>query len=309
MVFVVGEEYNGKLLRDFIRSGCSVSRKTLCALKEKNDGILLNGTRVTVRAVVKAGDEVSLAIEDTAFDENPYVCAEGTMPPIAYEDDSVIAVNKPAGMPTHTSFGHYGDALSNAVCGYLKSKGLPFVFRAVNRLDLDTSGIVLIAKNKYYSSILSKSLGNGEFVKTYIAVVDGDIPDSGVIEGYIEREGKSIIKRCFSKTPTPEGEYSLTEYKTLAEKQGKRVLLVSPKTGRTHQIRVHLASIGAPIIGDTMYGGASSLIPRQALHAYSLTFPSPITKKAVTVYAPLTEDIVSLLDCFSLSIELNNDEN
>lgn len=309
MIFVVGEEYDGKLLRDFIRSGCSVSRKTLCALKSKNDGILLNGVRVTVRATLKAGDEISLAIEDEDADENPYVCASGEMPPIVYEDEAVIAVNKPAGMPTHTSFGHYGDALSNAVCGYLKSRGQPFVFRAVNRLDLDTSGIVLIAKNKYYSSILSKSLENGEFVKTYIAAVDGTIPESGVIEGYIEREGESIIKRRFSKTPTLNGEYSLTEYKTLSVNEGKRVLLVTPKTGRTHQIRVHLSSIGAPIEGDTMYGTMSPYIGRQALHAYSLTFPSPITKEAVTVYAPLSEDIVSLLERFSLSTELSKDEN
>ena len=163
MVFIVDEFWNGRLLRDYLRSGCGVSRKTLCKLKALDNGILLNGQRVTVRAVIKSGDTVELSVEDEESDENPYVVPIGEMPPIVYEDEAVIAVNKPAGMPTHTSFGHYEDSLSNAVCLYLKKQGKPFVFRAINRLDCDTSGIVLIAKNRYYASVLSASLEKGEF--------------------------------------------------------------------------------------------------------------------------------------------------
>lgn len=306
MIFTVTNEFDGKVLREFLRIKCAVSRKTLCKLKTLENGILLNGNRVTVRATVRVGDTVSIAVEDCESDENPYVKATGKMPQIVYEDDAVIAVNKPAGMPTHTSFGHYEDALSNSVCGYFSGKGIPFVFRAINRLDRDTSGIVLIAKNKYYASILSKSLKNGEFEKKYIALTEGEISDSGKIEGYIAREGESIIKRRFSAEEIEGGEYSVTEYKVFSRSKDKSLVIVRPITGRTHQIRVHLASIGASIVGDTMYGKSSELICRQALHAYSLSFPSPITKERMTVVAPLSSDIKAVADkyCLDLPMEL-----
>jgi len=306
MIFKVTEDYDGKLLRDFLRAGLKVSRKTLCMLKAREDGIMLNGSSVTVRATVHTGDEVALKIEDCEQDENPNVFANGSMPPIVYEDEAVLVVNKPAGMPTHTSFGHYDDALSNAVCAYLKSKGQPFVFRAVNRLDADTSGAVLIAKNKYYSSILSKSLENGEFEKTYIAVTDCSLTENGSIKGYIAREGESIIKRRFSPEPIENGEYSSTEYEVLCSNNKASLLKVTPITGRTHQIRVHLSSLGASITGDSMYGSKSALIARQALHAYSLTFPSPLTRGRIKVYAPLPEDIKSLINTYSLEFSEEN---
>ena len=306
MVFEVTENYDGKLLRDFLRIGCKVSRKALCGLKACENGIMLNGKSVTVRATVHTGDEVAIKIEDCEQDENPYVFAIGSMPPIVYEDEAVLVVSKPAGMPTHTSFGHYDDALSNAVCAYLKSKGQPFVFRAVNRLDADTSGLVLIAKNKYYSSILSKSLENGEFEKTYIAVTDGYLTGNGSIKGYIAREGESIIKRRFSPEPIENGEYSHTEYEVLCSNNEASVLKVTPITGRTHQLRVHLSSLGASIIGDSMYGSKSDLIARQALHAYSLTFPSPLTRNKMTVYATLPDDIRLVLKACSLELTEEN---
>lgn len=304
MIFKVDEAWDGRLLRDYLRSGCGVSRKTLCKLKTLENGIMLNGQRVTVRAVLKAGDKVEIAVEDCEEDENPYVVPMGEMPPIVYEDEAVIAVNKPSGMPTHTSFGHYGDSLSNAVCLYLKNKGLPFVFRAINRLDCDTSGIVLIAKNRYYASILAASLEKGEFEKTYLAVASGKTTDFGKVEGYIAREGESIIKRCFSSTQTEGSDYSLTEYRTLDSNGAASLIEVKPITGRTHQIRVHMAAIGHPLIGDTMYGEQSELISRQALHAFALSFPSPIDGGRITVKAPLPDDILSVMQSVSLNKEI-----
>ena len=296
MVFKVTEGYDSKPLRDFIRTGCAVSRNTLCKLKQIEDGILLNGESVTVRAIIHTGDTVTLMIEDRGEDENPDVMAGGILPPIIYEDDAMIAFNKPAGMPTHTSFGHYDDSLSNAVCGYMKSKGLSFVFRAINRLDSDTSGVVIVAKNRYYAGILCDSLKKGMFRKTYVAVTNGTPPEQGRIEGYIAREGKSIIKRYFSKTPVDDGEYSLTEYRRISSSQDASVLLVRPITGRTHQIRVHLSSIGFPIIGDTMYGSKDEDICRQALHASELSLPSPITGELITLRAELPADIMRVCE-------------
>ena len=295
MTFIVNELWDGRLLRDYLRTECMVSRKTLVKLKALDNGILLNGKSVTVRAVLKCGDSVEISVQDSLQDENPYVIPTGDMPPIIYEDEAIIAVNKPAGMPTHTSFGHYGDSLSNAVCLYLKNKGIPFVFRAINRLDRDTSGIVLIAKNRYYAGILSKSLQNGCFRKSYLAVVHGMVGKGGKIEGYITREGESIIKRCLYSQQVEGSDYSLTEYNVVEQNDKATLLLVTPITGRTHQIRVHMASIGHSIIGDTMYGEESAEISRQALHAYSLKFPSPINGEEISLTAPLTDDMKTLV--------------
>lgn len=291
-------------LSDFIRKECGVSRSALVKLKGLDEGIMLNGKRSTVAVGVRSGDVLTLALEDRAEERNPFVSAEGEMPDIIYEDDAVMAVNKPYGMPTHTSHGHRSDSLANAVCAYYEGKGIPFVFRAVNRLDLDTSGIVLIAKNRYYSSILSRSLENGEFSKSYIAVLDGDVPESGEISGYISREAESVIKRRLLSQKTEGADYSLTRYKRIASSDGASAVIAYPITGRTHQLRVHFSSLGSPICGDTMYGRASEGISRQALHAYELTFPSPINGETLTVRADVPDDIKKLAEALKLDIDI-----
>ena len=301
MTFNVTEKYDNTRLSVFIREACGVSRATLIKLKKLDNGIMLNGAKVTVAVTVKTGDEVALAIEDREDEINPFVTAAGEMPEVVYEDEAVIAVNKPYGMPTHTSHGHRDDSLANSVCAYYAKKGQPFVFRAVNRLDLDTSGVVLIAKNRYYANILSRAMENGEFSKKYLAILDGEIPEKGEIEGYISREGESIIKRTLNATETAGSDYSLTRYERISASNGASVVLATPVTGRTHQLRVHFASIGAPIYGDTMYGKASSLIGRQALHACELTFPSPITGETITVKADMPQDMKMLINALGLN--------
>lgn len=291
MTFCVPKAYDGKLMREFIRGACGVTHGMLVRLKKIPGGILLNGEPVTVRAVLSERDRVSLMIEDSENDVNPYVSACGEMPEILYEDDAVIVVNKPCGMPTHTSLGHRDDSLANRVCAYYKERGVPFVFRAVNRLDKDTSGAVLIAKNAFYAAKLSAAIAEGGTEKRYFALLCGDVEAEGRIEGYIKREDKSIIKRSFSRSPSEGADYSLTEYVRISAKNGISAVALALKTGRTHQIRVHVASLGAPILGDTLYGKESELIKRQALHAYFLAFPSPINGETVTVRAPLPKDI------------------
>lgn len=302
MIFSVPDEYEGKALLEFIRSYCGVSRSALIKLKKLPMGITVNGEHATVRAVLKKGDAVVLQLEDSENDVNPYVETVGVMPAILYEDEAVIAVNKPPFMPTHTSYLHRDDALSNAVCLYMKNKGEPFVFRAVNRLDRDTSGVVLIAKNRFYSSKLSKSLEKGEFRKTYIALLVGKIDASGRIEGYIRREGESIVKRVFENESSVGSDYSVTDYKTLSYTENNSLIQAYPITGRTHQLRLHFASLGAPICGDTMYGNESDIINRHALHAYSLSFPSPIDNSIITVHAKLPEDMKKTAEKLGLDI-------
>jgi 23S rRNA pseudouridine1911/1915/1917 synthase len=304
MEFIIDEKNNGKILRDYIRTECGISRGLLAKLKKTENGIVLNGACVTVRAVLKTGDTVTLKTEDTAQDVNPYVEPMGDLPPVIYEDEAVLVVNKPSGMPTHTSFGHYGDALSNAVCAYMQNKGEPFVFRAINRLDRDTSGAVLIAKNRHYAAILSQAMARAEITKRYVAVTDGVPAEKGRIEGYILREGQSIIKRKLASEMSEGSEYSVTEYETVSAVNGKALVRLNPVTGRTHQLRLHLASVGCPICGDTMYGYESPLIGRQALHAYYLCFPSPVNGEAIKVYCEPSDDILKLAARFGLDAEL-----
>ena len=302
MTFSVPPEYEGKALLEFIRNYCGVSRGALVKLKKLPHGITVNGEHATVRFVVKSGDTVILQLEDRESDVNPHVEMIGEMPEILYEDESVIAVNKPPFMPTHTSYLHRDDALSNAVCLYMNNKGEPFVFRAVNRLDRDTSGVVLIAKNRFYASKLSKSLEKGEFKKTYIAILDGSVCESGRIEGYIRREGQSIVKRVFEKEFSDGADYSVTEYETICVGSSASIVKAFPVTGRTHQLRLHFASLGASICGDSMYGKESELIDRHALHAYTLSFPSPIDDRVITVRAPIPDDMRSAAEKLELNV-------
>ena len=290
MLTVISSEYDGMILREYLRNVLRLSRAELTELKKRDDGILLNGVRVTVRALLKDGDELVLSRDDIDS-------SEGVKPvplplDILYEDDDVIALNKPPFMPTHPSHEHQSDTLANALAYYFESKGIPFVFRAVNRLDRDTSGVVLVAKNKNSAFVLAKQIAEFKVTKKYIAIVDGEVLSSGKIGGNIRRIEDGKMRRGVF----PDGQYALTEYEVLGVKNGLSALLVSPKTGRTHQIRVHTSYIGHPILGDTLYGNenGSELISRQALHAYSLTFSLPSNNETITVTAPLPSDMASI---------------
>ncbi len=292
MTAEISQEYNGYLLRDYLKSVIRLSRAELTELKKREDGIILNGERVTVRTVLKAGDILTLSRDDTAS-------SGGIMPiempiNIIYEDSDIIALNKPPFMPTHPSHEHQSDTLANGLSHYFAQKGIPFVFRAVNRLDRDTSGIVLVAKNKGSAFKLSKEISDFKVTKRYIAITEGLISENGRIEANIRRLCESKMKRGVC----PDGQYALTEYEVIANKNGLSVLLVTPKTGRTHQIRVHLSYIGHPMIGDTLYGdgSGSDRIGRQALHAYSLTFTHPTKDKEITLTAPLPSDMAALTE-------------
>ena len=292
MDFLVDKAFDGRFLRDFLFKKLELSRSIVTDLKKK-DGISINGEKVTVRRPLHSGDTVSLDIEDTYAD-----CDESLFPSplpldIIYEDEYVIAVNKPPYMPTHLSHGHRLDTLANALKYEFDKRGKPFVMRAVNRLDVDTSGIVIIAKNRYAADRFAKTNANINYEKLYVALCHGDIEGEGEIKSYIRRVEESIITRA-SYSEGKDSEFAHTRYRVLQKIGGISVVECEPVTGRTHQLRVHLSSVGAPIVGDDMYGGGQDM-PRQALHAGILRFIHPFTKEKVELRAPLPEDMKKYL--------------
>ncbi len=295
MIFTIPPQYNGKTLKELLKKELVLSRAAITALKVREDGMLLDGKRVTVRALLSEGQTLSLAVEDRAEDENLSIKPVFMPLSVLYEDGDVIALNKPSGMPTHPSKKHQEDTLANGLVYYYREKGVPFVFRAINRLDRDTSGCVLVAKNKNAAYFLSRRLST-EFEKKYTAIACGRLEQSGTVEANIIRAEESKIKRRACESY--EGQPARTEYVPLRyiEKEDITVLSVTPVTGRTHQIRVHLSHIGHPILGDTLYGSPSgdSRISRQALHCSQLGFPLPSGGR-ISVIAPLYSDMETIL--------------
>ena len=292
MEIICGKEFNGKTVKSLLAE-LKISAKTITALKKKPLGITVDGQHVTVRHVLKCGEALTLDISDGQSSQN--IVPSPLPVEILLEDESVIAANKPPFMPTPPSHGHYDDTLANALCYRMQQSGEPFVFRPVNRLDRNTSGVVLIAKNRVSAASLSESLQKGLITKKYLAILDG-VPaeKSGKIETYIRRRQESIIYREVCEK-TPDADYALTEYEIIEVSGGHSLVIASPITGRTHQLRLHFAHIGCPIIGDDLYGLESGMIGRQALHAYSLDFPCPRSGEKIHVRAPLPEDLKEAL--------------
>ena len=307
MIYKISAEENGKTVKEILRYGVGLSLAFTKQLKFLDNGIMLNGEKVTVRRTVSAGDILFLATEDIQKDG---VLTPTPLPlDIAYEDEYIVMPNKSADMPTHPSHNHRGDTLADALAYKYQEEGIPFVFRAISRLDRNTSGILLIAKDRISASRLSASMKNGDINKKYIAILEGELDfDEGTIDTYIKREAESIIFRRVCKE-NEGGDRAITKYKLLAKSNGYSLVLASPITGRTHQLRVHFSHMGAPILGDDMYGNESPLISRHALHALSLEFIHPKTNTPITVCAPPSEDIsrviVELFGSEALSTVIN----
>jgi len=259
------------LMRDFLHS---LKLSTTVIKEAKRAGIFLNGVPVTVRATVNQSDLVEVYVSESRSDGIPPMDIPLT---VLYEDDDVLAVDKPTNMPTHPSKGNNLPTLANAVMAYY---GGNFVFRSVNRLDRDTSGVVIIAKNKLSASALSRSMKNGEWQKTYHALVSG-VPKekSAIIDAPIERVCEGNIKRCVRE----DGKRAITEYKTVEEYGDSALLEISLKTGRTHQIRVHMAHLGHPLVSDFLYGTPSE--KEYYLRCKEITFPHPKSNKKLIIKA------------------------
>lgn len=290
MQFIVNEAENGKTVREFLKLH-GISAALTARLKRLDRGIVLGGTRVTVRAILKTGDLLALAIEDEAANEK--------LVPFAREVETVLeapdflVVNKPPYMPTHPSHGHFDDTLANALVWQYRDTAPHFRPRFVNRLDRNTSGAVLVARHAHAAAWLSRAMAAGEIKKTYFAVVCGTIEGETVLKTGIRRREESIIFR--ETCAIGEGDLAITHITPLCQKNGYTLVRLTPETGRTHQLRVHLAYLGTPILGDDLYGSPSPLLARHALHAATLTFPVPENGQAVHVFAPVPPDMGEIL--------------
>lgn len=267
------------------------SRHVITHLKKTEEGILLNGVWAYTSQKLQENDQLVIKlIEETS--------SESILPvkmnlSILYEDEDILIIDKPANLSIHPSQNHFNDTLANALAYYFKEKNEPFIYRCVNRLDRDTSGLVLLAKNKLSSCILSDQVANREISRTYLAVVEGKTESTGRIDAPIGRKSGSTIER---RVDFEYGDHAVTHYKRLFYENGYSLLEVHLETGRTHQIRIHMSYIGHPLPGDYLYNPNYDRINRQALHSYSLTFLHPITKEQLTFTAPLPEDITAIFN-------------
>ena len=298
MEFTIDQAHHGKTVLSYVKYTLRISSRMLTVLKQTEDGITVNGEHVTVRHILSEGDVLGLAIDDTAERASHNVPPSDIPLDVLYEDAHVIAMNKPPHMPTHPSHNHHDDTLANALAHRYAEAGVPFVFRPMGRLDRNTSGIVLAAKDKVASGTLTAAIKAGEVHKTYLAIATGELPVDGqvhTIECGIRRMADSVIMRTTCPESTDPSEASITDYEVLDAHDGLSLVRVKPRTGRTHQIRVHFAYIGHPLLGDDLYGTPDARIDRHALHALSLEFPLPFADTRKCLEAPVAQDMQVLI--------------
>ncbi len=262
-----------------------LSDRLITKLK-KNKKIYLNNKETYTKQKVISGDVVSFILD---FDEDNSNIVPSNIPlDIIYEDEYLLILNKPAGIAIHPSILHYDNSLSNGVKFYFDKIKLNKKIRIVNRLDRNTSGIVIFAKNEYIQECLIKQMKTKELKKEYLAIVCGILENSsGTLNFPIARKEGSIIERCVNTN----GDLAITHYDVLKTFNNLSLVHIVLETGRTHQIRVHFSYINHPVLGDTLYGNPSDLIARQALHSYKISFIHPITKENMTITAPLPSDM------------------
>lgn len=290
ITYLIEDIHAGQSVRDFLQ-GKGYSRQNLIELKKYKDGILVGGLPRYMNYVLSARDLLTVRIHDEECSEK--------IPPvnlpldIIYEDEDLLVVNKPAGMPIHPSLNNYDNSLANGLAWYFEQQGKPFVFRCMNRLDRDTSGLTIIAKHMVSAGILSSMVARREIHREYLAIVKGNVtPPEGTIDAPIARKDNSIIERVID---WERGERAITHYKVLKSQNNLSLLSLHLETGRTHQIRVHMKYLGFPLIGDYLYNPDMALINRQALHSHRLTFVHPITNERLDFVSNLPEDMLQAL--------------
>jgi 23S rRNA pseudouridine1911/1915/1917 synthase len=252
--------------------------------------ILVNGKKANLKYRLKSGDNIEIIVKK---DETQDILPEDLNIEIAYEDDDIIVVNKPAFMLVHPTPNNPNGTLSNGVMYHFKKTNRNCIVRLVSRLDRDTSGLILIAKNSYSHMSFAKAMEENKITKSYLAVVHGILePQEGTINLPIGKCADNPIKRCFRR----DGQKSITHYKTIEIYSNASLVELRLETGRTHQIRVHLSHLGHPIFGDSLYGKEENeFINRQALHAYKLVFPHPRSGETIELESQLPEDIKKLI--------------
>lgn len=280
--YIVCMEDENKKIKDILRQKFAISAAVLTELKKSSEGILCDGKSVFATHRVLCGDEVVITLTDKASTN-----IEPIKIPldIIYEDEDILVVNKPRSMPTHPSQNHHSDSLANAVMGYYMDS--PITFRVITRLDKDTSGVVVIAKNKISAGILTEQMVNKSIDKEYVALCCGlfDYTKGTIEEPIARKEGSAILREV-----NPNGKYALSEYEVISSKDDMTLVRLFPKTGRTHQLRVHMAHIGHPIYGDYLYGNSEGDAMTR-LHCAQITLTQPLTKEQLIFKAPIPDDM------------------
>lgn len=287
--YYIKESDNYYNVRDVLKNYFYISSRLLPILK-KHDLIKLNNNSIYLDASVKSGDLISFSLD---FDEDNSNIIPTKMPlDIVYEDEAFILINKPSNLAIHPTTYHFTDTLSNGLKFYFDANKIHKKIRPVNRLDRNTSGLVIFAKNQYVQEFLIKQMLNNTFKKKYLALLTGKLDSSfGTINAPISRKPGSIIERYVSD----DGEVAITHYTVLKEFNDYSLVEFELETGRTHQIRVHSQYLGHTILGDSLYGNESPLINRQALHSYYLKFIHPISRKEMEFKIDLPDDMKKLI--------------
>lgn len=274
----------GQTILDFLRQN-GFSHHILASMKSDSQAILLNGTKAYGRTRLKDGDALRIRLLENAASEK--IVPTPMDLKILYEDEDILVLNKPSDTPIHPSMGNYENTLANGVAHYYSLKGENFVYRCINRLDRDTTGALILAKNSLSAAILSQQMLNREIRRTYLAIASGITPEKGTISAPIARAEDSAILR---EVNFEKGETAITHFERLAVCENFSLIELHLETGRTHQIRVHMKYIGHPLPGDYLYYPVYDRICRQALHSYQLEFRHPITGKELLFTAPVPED-------------------
>ncbi|WP_313073931.1 RluA family pseudouridine synthase [Lacrimispora sp.] len=286
MTYQITQPYNDITVERYLLEQ-GYSQKLIRHLRNTENGLTIDQKLVYTIHKLKEGDILTVLISEEESSEN---IVPTKMPlHIVYEDEHLMVVNKEAGIPIHPSQGNFYNTLANGIAYYFKEKGENFIYRAINRLDRDTTGLLILAKNPFSACILSDMVKKREISRRYLAIVCGKLPEQGIIDTPISRVEGSTIERCTSQ----DGEDARTHYKRLYYEPTTDHSLVGLKleTGRTHQIRVHLKSIGFPLPGDFLYHPDYRYIKRQALHSFRLDFLHPIKKVPLSFEAPIPEDM------------------
>ncbi|WP_067729599.1 RluA family pseudouridine synthase [Oceanobacillus damuensis] len=287
MKWVIDTQHKGMIIREYLQKVHGFSKRIIIAVKHHGGKIRVNGTEENVRYPLAAGDILEI--------EFPKEKVSGALKPekmdlnVVYEDEAVIVLDKPAGMAVVPSPNHVRGTMANGLLGHYEeqSRGT-FTVHVVTRLDADTSGLVLIAKDRYIHSVLSASQKSRNIKRKYFAIVEGMLPaETGTIDAPIARAPHSIIEREVNES----GKQAITHYKKIKDLVGHSLVEIELETGRTHQIRVHFSHLGHPLAGDDLYEGSLTYIDRQALHCCQISFEHPIKKQIVQLRSELPQDM------------------
>ena len=288
--YIIDEDSAGLRVEQFLRRK-RYSGQNLSEIKRMPKSILVNGVHYYMRQELSTGDHLQVRICETQNSEK--------IPPtklaldIIYEDEDLLVLNKPAGMPIHPSLNNYTNSIANALAYYFQSQGKPFIFRCCNRLDRDTSGLTIVSKHLVSGSILSDMTKYRKVHREYLAIVRGSVtPSEGTIQAPLGRKDGTIIERTVD---WEHGEDAVTHYKVVKEANGHSLVSLRLETGRTHQIRIHMKYLGYPLIGDYLYNPDMEYMTRQALHSHHMEFTHPITGAHMSFTAPLPEDMARVM--------------